>query len=111
MVLRGSGGYKDLKQTGKDKVNNPPILGKCARKDTSNNLDNKDQENGPSKKALTEVDVIDLTFSSSPALEPMDLDTSPFITNARSSSAVDYGSGDEEQVSKYHTKLNYWTEI
>jgi hypothetical protein len=91
-ILLGGGGYKDLKKTGKGKVTNSAsaVLGKRAL--SSNSVDEK-SHGGPSKKIRTDVEVIDLTMSSSPVPEPMS--ASP---NARSSSPVNYISDDENQV-------------
>ena len=97
-ILIGGGGYKDLEKAGKGKVTKSVVLGKRASRN-----DSDDEENGPAglskkKKKSSDVEVIDLTMSSSPVPEPIDARAPSASPNARSSSPVNYVSDDENQV-------------
>jgi len=93
-ILIGGGGYKDLKKTGKGKVTNSAVLGKRASRNDSSNSDDEESTR-LSKKNTADVEVIDLTMSSSPVPEPIDVETPSASPNARSSSPLSYVSDDE----------------
>jgi hypothetical protein len=61
-------------------------------------------EAGSSKIARVDIEVIDLTLSSSPAPQDMEID-SPSTPETRDTSPIEYGSTDEHEVCKFcHSK-------
>jgi hypothetical protein len=104
-ILKGGSGWRKTF----DAVEMNKVLGKRKREDSQK------QEMPPTVKTMTQtgldldlVETIDLTMSSSPALEEdsMIVEDEPFCTSSNvvsgSSSPVEYGSEDEEEVSCYY---------
>ncbi|PPQ88021.1 hypothetical protein CVT25_000969 [Psilocybe cyanescens] len=116
-ILAGGGGYKDLAQ--KEKTTSTSVLGKrTATNATDDHLGTRlnnefSGESGfdqPKKKvALTTTmllgDIIDLTLSSSPPPEMIDVDMQEVHQTLCSSSPVEYGSGDEDELEIYRENI------
>ena len=109
-ILKGGGGW----QKTFDAVEMNKVLGKRKQEDSQK------QEMPPTVKTMTQtgldldlVETIDLTMSSSPAPEEdsMIVEDEPFCTSSNvvsgSSSPVEYGSEDEEEVSCYYFFIKF----
>ena len=92
-ILKGGGGWRDLEQ----QASQPPsVLGKRAHHGQDGHFgDDQGSTQGQTKRARTS-EVIDLT-QSSPA--PEDAKVVEMLVDHQSSSPIDYGSGDEHDVS------------